>query len=55
MNYTITGTTSKCIKKSNLENITLDAGNNIEVTCSVELPNIDRENIGRNLLWEKIL
>lgn len=45
----------KIYQKSNLEDITLDAGNNIEVTCSVELPNIDRENIEVETYYGKIL
>ena len=31
--------------KSNLDNITMDAGNNIEVKCKVKLPNISVNNI----------
>ena len=32
-------------QKNNLDNITIDAGNNIEVKCKVKLPNINKENI----------
>ncbi len=33
-------------QENNLDNITIDAGNNIDVTCNVELPNnISKENI----------
>ena len=35
----------KITQKNNLDNITIDAGNKIEVKCEVELPNIDVENI----------
>ena len=31
----------KITQTNNLDNITIDAGNNIEVKCEVELPNID--------------
>ena len=31
--------------KGNLDNITMDAGNNIEVKCNVKLPNISVNNI----------
>ena len=31
--------------KSNLDNITMDAGNNIEAKCKVKLPNISVNNI----------
>jgi starch phosphorylase len=45
----------KIIQKSNLDNITLDAGNNIEVSCAVELPNIDRESVEVEAYYGKIL
>jgi starch phosphorylase len=45
----------KIFQKSNLDNITLDAGNNIEVSCAVELPNIDRESICVEAYYGKIL
>ena len=40
---------------NNLDNITIDAGNNIEVKCEVELPNIDKENIEVEVYYGKIL
>lgn len=40
---------------NNLDNITIDAGNNIEVECEVELPNIDKENIEVEVYYGKIL
>ena len=40
---------------SNLDNITLDAGNNIDVTCAVELPNINKDNIEVQVYYGKIL
>ena len=40
---------------NNLDNITIDAGNNIEVACEVELPNIDVENITVEAYYGKIL
>ena len=45
----------KIYQKSNLEDITLDAGNNIEVTCAIELPNIERESIQVEAYYGKIL
>ena len=36
-------------------NITIDAGNNIDVSCEVELPNIDVENITVEAYYGKIL
>ncbi len=45
----------KIYQQSSLENITLDAGNNIEVSCAVELPNISRENIEVEAYYGKIL
>ncbi len=39
----------------NLENISLDAGNTIEVTCNVELPNINVDNIETQVYYGKIL
>ena len=45
----------KIYQQSNLENITLDAGNHIEVSCAVELPNINRENIEVEAYYGKIL
>ena len=40
---------------NNLDNITMDAGNNIEVHCSVELPNIAVEHIEAQAYYGKIL
>ena len=40
---------------NNLDNITLDAGNNIEVHCMVRLPNISEENITVEAYYGKIL
>ena len=45
----------KITQLSNLNNITIDAGNNIEVTCAVELPNINKENIEVEVYYGKIL
>ncbi|MBO5478991.1 MAG: alpha-glucan family phosphorylase [Clostridia bacterium] len=45
----------KIYQKSNLDDITLDAGNNIEVTCAVELPNISRDSIEVEAYYGKIL
>ena len=42
-------------EKTNLDNITLDAGNNIEVGCEVELPNIDVEHVTVEAYYGKIL
>ena len=45
----------KIMQKNNLNNITMDAGNNIEVKCEVELPNISIENINVQCYYGKIL
>ena len=45
----------KITQVNNLDNITIDAGNNIEVACEVELPNIDVENISVEVYYGKIL
>ncbi len=45
----------KIHQMSNLDNITMDAGNNIEVTCSVELPNINKDNVEVQVYYGKIL
>lgn len=45
----------KIYQQSNLDNIALDAGNNIEVSCAVELPNINRENVEVEVYYGKIL
>ena len=41
-------------EKDNLDNITLDAGNNIEVKCKVKLPNIKKENIQPQVYYGRI-
>lgn len=40
---------------NNLDNITIDAGNNIEVRCEIELPNIDINNVSVEVYYGKIL
>ena len=40
---------------NNLNNITIDAGNNIEVKCEVELPNINVENVSVECYSGRIL
>ena len=45
----------KIIQGNNLDNITMDAGNNIEVACEVQLPNIDVENVTVEAYYGKIL
>lgn len=45
----------KIEQMSNLDNITLDAGNNIEVSCAVELPNIDKDKVEVEVYYGKIL
>lgn len=45
----------KITQKNNLNNITMDAGNNIEVRCQVELPNVDINNIKVECYYGKIL
>ena len=45
----------KLTQINNLDNITIDAGNNIEVKCEVELPNIDKENVDVEVYYGKIL
>lgn len=45
----------KITQKNNLNNITMDAGNNIEVQCEVQLPNIDINNITAQCYYGKIL
>ena len=40
---------------NNLDNITIDAGNNIEVKCTVHVPNINIENIKAEVYYGKIL
>ena len=41
-------------QKNNLNNITLDAGNNIEVNCKVKLTNINKENIQVQVYYGRI-
>jgi starch phosphorylase len=43
------------IQNNVLDNIAMDAGNNLEVACSVKLPNIDVENIEAQVYYGKIL
>lgn len=45
----------KLTQVNNLDNITIDAGNKIEVACEVELPNIDINNISVEVYYGKIL
>ncbi len=45
----------KITQLNNLDNITMDAGNNIEVKCQVKLPNIDKDNIRVEVYYGKIL
>ena len=45
----------KITQKNNLNNITMDAGNNIEVKCEVQLPNISADNIEAQCYYGKIL
>lgn len=45
----------KIYQMSNLDNITMDAGNNIEVSCAVKLPNISKDNIEVQVYYGKIL
>ena len=42
------------IQENNLDNISIDAGNNIEVSCSVKLPNILKENIEAQVYYGRI-
>jgi len=44
----------KITEKNNLDNISIDAGNNIEVMCKVQLPNINKENIEAQVYYGKI-
>ena len=45
----------KIVQNNNLDNVTMDAGNNIEVACDVTLPNISEENIRVEAYYGKIL
>ena len=42
-------------QNNNLDNISMDAGKNIEVSCMVKLPNISQENIEAQVYYGKIL
>ena len=44
----------KIVQVNNLDNITMDAGNNIEVACEVTLPNIDVNNVAVEAYYGKI-
>ncbi len=41
-------------QKDNLENITIDAGNQIDVKCMIKLPNIDVNNVNVQVYYGKI-
>ena len=41
-------------EKNNLDNITIDAGNNIDVKCKIRLPNINVENIEAQVYYGRI-
>jgi len=41
-------------QENNLDNIVMDAGNNIEVRCKVKLPNINQENIEAQVYYGRI-
>ena len=45
----------KITQENNQDNITVDAGNKIEVTCKVKLPNIEKEYIQAECYYGKIL
>ncbi len=45
----------KITQVNNLDNITIDAGNNIEVGCEVQLPNINVDNVTVEVYYGKIL
>ncbi len=45
----------KISQKNNLNNITMDAGNNIDVRCEIQLPNVDINNITVECYYGKIL
>ena len=42
-------------EKGNLDNITIDAGNKIQVRCKVNLPNISKESIETQVYYGQIL
>ena len=41
-------------EENNMNNIAIDAGNNIEVSCQVKLPNISKENIEAQVYYGRI-
>ena len=45
----------KITQVDNLDNITIDAGNNIDVACEIELPNINVKNVDVEVYYGKIL
>ena len=45
----------KITQENNADNITVDAGNKIKVSCKVELPNIEKEYIQAECYYGKIL
>ncbi len=45
----------KISQESNIQNVTVDAGNQIEVECEVIMPNISCENISAEVYYGKIL
>lgn len=45
----------KIVEKNNVNEITLDAGNSVEVNCTVKLPNIKLEDIEPQVYYGKIL
>ena len=47
--------TARMLVDYTLDNITMDAGNKIEVACEVELPNINVENVTVEVYYGKIL
>ena len=42
-------------EKGNLDNITVDAGNNITVRCKIYLPNISKESIEAQVYYGQIM
>ncbi len=45
----------KIVQLDNLNNVTIDAGNNIEVKCAVDLQNIDPENVSVEVYSGRVL
>ncbi len=45
----------KIVQMSNIDNISIDAGNNIDVSCAVELPNISKDTVQVEVYYGKIL